>query len=194
MYLFFDTETNGLPKDWKAPASDVDNWPRIVQLAWAQYDEQGNEISCRADIIKPEGFKLEKVASEVHGITDEIAEKGYSLTGALFEFFSRLENSKMLVAHNIRFDRKIVKSEMIRNNMPYVSLLDKDKIKMTCTMFASTAHCAIPGPHGNKWPKLDELYQKLFNEGFEGAHDALVDVRACARCFFELKRLGVIEG
>lgn len=33
MYLFFDTETTGLPKNWKAPVSDLNNWPRLVQLA-----------------------------------------------------------------------------------------------------------------------------------------------------------------
>jgi len=34
MYLFFDTETTGLPKKWKAPITDLDNWPRLVQLAY----------------------------------------------------------------------------------------------------------------------------------------------------------------
>mgnify|MGYP000730892693 CR=1 FL=1 len=38
-----------------------------------------------------------------------------------------------------------------------------------------------------------ELHQKLFGEGFEGAHHALADVRACARCYFELVRLGVLN-
>ena len=38
MYLIFDTETTGAPKNWKAPVSDVDNWRRLVQIAWLQYD------------------------------------------------------------------------------------------------------------------------------------------------------------
>jgi DNA polymerase III epsilon subunit-like protein len=85
-----------------------------------------------------------------------------------------------------------VKAELIRSAMSHIELGERG-IKMTCTMFSSTAHCAIQGSRGNKWPKLEELHQKLFGEGFEGAHDALVDVQACARCFFELKRLGVIK-
>ena len=32
-YLFFDTETTGLPRNYKAPSSDTRNWPRLVQLA-----------------------------------------------------------------------------------------------------------------------------------------------------------------
>jgi len=34
---------------------------------------------------------------------------------------------------------------------------------------------------------------KLFEEAFEGAHRALVDVRACARCYFELKRRKIVD-
>jgi uncharacterized protein YprB with RNaseH-like and TPR domain len=29
MYLFFDTETTGLPGNWKAPVTDVNNWLRL---------------------------------------------------------------------------------------------------------------------------------------------------------------------
>ena len=48
MYLFFDTETTGLPKRWNAPVTEVDNWPRLVQLAWISCDEQGNRLACRS--------------------------------------------------------------------------------------------------------------------------------------------------
>lgn len=40
----------------------------------------------------------------------------------------------------------------------------------------------------NKWPTLQELHTFLFGVGFEGAHDALVDVRACAKCYWEIQR------
>jgi len=38
MYLFFDTETTGLPRNYKAPATDLANWPRLVQIAWLLAD------------------------------------------------------------------------------------------------------------------------------------------------------------
>ena len=41
--FFFDTETTGLPRDWNAPLRDLDNWPRLVQLAWLLCDEAGLE-------------------------------------------------------------------------------------------------------------------------------------------------------
>ena len=40
MYLIVDCETNGLPRNWRAPVTDFANWPRAVQIAWALYDDQ----------------------------------------------------------------------------------------------------------------------------------------------------------
>ncbi len=53
MYLFFDTETTGIPKNYKAPASDLKNWPRLVQLAWLATDDTGIEIRSAERIVKP---------------------------------------------------------------------------------------------------------------------------------------------
>lgn len=69
MYLFFDTETTGLPKRWNAPVTDLENWPRLVQLAWIMYDDRGNMLESRDVIVKPEGFTIPPEASRVHGIT-----------------------------------------------------------------------------------------------------------------------------
>jgi hypothetical protein len=61
-------------------------------------------------------------------------------------------------------------------------------------MQASVDYCQIPNSHGSyKWPNLNELHSKLFLETFPDAHNAWVDVKACARCFFELKRRGIIK-
>ena len=60
-------------------------------------------------------------------------------------------------------------------------------------MKSSVHVCRIPSARGGyKWPNLTELYNYLFQTGFPEAHDALVDVKACADCFFELKRRGTI--
>lgn len=190
MYLFFDTETTGLPKNYKAPVEDLENWPRLVQLAWLIYDEQGKEISEGNRIIKPEGFVIPTQASDVHGITTERAlAEGLDLEAVMREFAEEVKNSKLLVAHNMSFDEKIVGAEFLRKNISH----DLFTTSRFCTKEASTDFCAIPGYYGNKWPTLSELHIKLFDKDFEGAHDALVDVRACANCFFELVKLGVIK-
>ena len=93
-----------------------------------------------------------------------------------------------LIAHNMQFDEKILGAEFLR--MGCLNRLDGKAKK--CTMQASTDYCKIPGPYGNKWPKLEELHKKLFRENFDNAHSALADVRACSRCYFELRRIGVM--
>lgn len=190
MYLFFDTETTGLPKNWKAPVTDLANWPRMIQLAYLLAGAEGNKLAGGDFIIKPEGFSIPEEAARIHGITTERALKeGRDLLPVLKEFQEALGQARYVVAHNISFDEKIMGAEFLRNGLPD-TLPAKTRI---CTMHSSTQYCAIPGPYGPKWPKLEELHRKLFQTGFEAAHNAAADVSATIKCFWELKRLGVIK-
>ncbi len=56
MYLFFDTETTGLPRTYRASIKDLENWPRVVQIAWLTYSKSGQLLSENDYIVKPEGF------------------------------------------------------------------------------------------------------------------------------------------
>ncbi len=189
MIIVFDTETTGLPKKWKAPVSDLENWPRMVQLAYAIHHLDGTLVEAKNFIIKPNGFLIPSRSAEVHGITNEIAHaEGHDLKEVLNIFRSDLENVIHLVAHNISFDEKIVGAEFLRHNIDH-SLFEK---KMICTKNESTDFCQLPGKFGFKWPTLAELHQILFNEGFEGAHNAANDVAVTSRCFFELVKKEVI--
>ncbi|HNW45653.1 MAG TPA: 3'-5' exonuclease [Elusimicrobiales bacterium] len=189
-YLFFDTETTGLPRSWNAPVTDLDNWPRLVQLAYMAYGADGNRLSSVNVIIKPRGFTIPAETANIHGITTERALKeGKDLREVLQAFKAALDRARYLIGHNISFDEKIVGAEFLRNNMPGIP---SSKIKV-CTMQTTTDFCAIPGPRGNKWPKLTELHAKLFRTGFEDAHNAASDVAATAKCFWELKRLKIIK-
>lgn len=62
-----------------------------------------------------------------------------------------------------------------------------------CTMKSATDYCKLPGKKGFKAPRLSELHQVLFGTDFDHAHNALADVEATARCFWELKKRGVIK-
>jgi len=189
-YLFFDTETTGLPRNWQSSASDLENWPRLVQIAWVLY-ENGVETSSRDFIIKPEGFSIPIDASNIHGITTERAEReGVVLQLVLNEFQDLVARADFLVAHNISFDEKIVGAEFLRKNMPN-DLVSK---KTICTKEISTNFCAIPSVHGRsgyKWPKLSELHLKLFGAELVDFHNALADVNAVVKCFWELKKRGI---
>jgi DNA polymerase III epsilon subunit-like protein len=190
MFLFFDTETTGLPRNWEAPISDFENWPRLVQLAYQLFDDEGNFIMEGGYIIKPEGFIIPKEVSELHGITNEEADsKGISLTRVLEDFNFLLYQAHTIVSHNLSFDEKIICCEYLRLNRPN-PLADKRRI---CTMESATNYCAIYSSYGYKYPTLSELYHKLFKIKLKDSHNAKVDVRVTSECFWELVSLDVIK-
>lgn len=187
VFVFFDTETNGLPYDFNAPATEVDNWPRMIQLAWIQADAQQHEISRGNYLIYPENFYIYE---SVHGITHERALKeGHDLLEVLQKFARVVKESTVLVAHNISFDDRVLGAEFIRKGLPN----PMKHLNRICTMETTVDYVAIKSGQRNKFPKLEELHQRIFGTGFEGAHNAMMDVEALARCFWELKKNNIIS-
>lgn len=201
-YLFFDTETTGLPKYYDEPASNTKNWPRLVQLAWILTDENGKQLSSHCKIIKPDGFSIPFDAEEVHGISTSVAlQKGRPLREVITSFLEDAKLAKYFVGHNIAFDQNIVGAELHRLGI-------NDTISAApgiCTMRETVNYCEIERTdmsymyddydemYDYDFPSLQDLYMKLFNEEFEDAHDAKADVTATMKCFFELKRMGVLS-
>ncbi len=188
MYLIFDTETTGLPKRWNAPVSDVDNWPRAVQLAWQLHDAMGVLIERQDFLIKPEGFDIPYDAEQIHGISTGLAmEDGIPLKEALQLFKEVLGKTTFLVGQNVGFDINIMGAEFFRiqeeNPLAVLPVLD------TCTE-ETAALCQLPGGRGGKFklPTLTELHEYLFKQPFDEAHNAAADVEATSRCFLELIR------
>ena len=188
MFLIFDTETTGLPKNWNAPITDSDNWPRAIQIAWQLHDEMGAVIEHQDYLIKPDGFDIPYDAERIHGISTALAEKdGIALAEVLDKFKIALSQAKFVVGQNVGFDNNIMGAEFhrlkVENNLQELPVLD------TCTE-ATAQLCQIPGGRGGKFklPTLTELHKHLFGQGFGEAHNATADVEATTRCFFELVR------
>lgn len=192
-YIFFDTECNGLPFSNKLGVDDTSNWPRMIQLAWLVTDEHGNILKRQSHIIYPQGFIITNEVENLTGITTSRAKsEGVNLRTVLNEFMDDLVDAELVIGHNIDFDKHVLGCELYREGLDYDTLLNKESV---CTMQRSTNFCAIPNPNsyygGYKWPKLEELYQKLFNTTLSYAHDALSDVEATRKCYFELKKQGI---
>ncbi len=190
MYLIVDCETSGLPRNWRAPVSDVANWPRAIQVAWAVYDAQQVRVAAEAHLVRPDGFRIPADTVRIHGITTERAmAEGRPIADVLADLAAAVASARVVVAHNASFDASVIGAEYLRlgRTPPFAAE------SMVCTMRQSADHVRIPGPYGYKWPTLDELHRFLFGSGFSGAHDAAADVEACAACFFELVQRGVIR-
>lgn len=190
MYLIFDTETTGLPKRWDAPISDVDNWPRAVQIAWQLHDATGKLIEHQDYLIKPEGFNIPYDAEKVHGISTELAkEEGITNSEVLHLFKEALSKATYVVGQNVSFDINIMGAELYRAGIE--TTLENLPILDTCTELTAEL-CKIPGGRGGRFklPTLTELHEFLFQQPFAEAHNATADVEATTRCFFELLRIG----
>lgn len=194
MYLFFDTETTGLPKNYRASWEDVNNWPRLAQLGFQLYSIDGQLMNEFQSLIKPDGWEIpkEKFFIENNMSTERCEADGIPIYNAMRHLQDSLKQCEYKVAHNINFDNPIIGAEMIRNDITHQLFKFK---KGYCTMVSNIklVNAKYPDGRGGKWPKLIELHEFLFKEGFDGAHDALEDVRATARCFFELKRRGLVK-
>ena len=189
VHLIFDTETAGLPLYRNAPVDDTRAWPRLVQIAWLLCDDGGHIIRQECFVVRPDGFTIPPDAVRVHGITTEAAVRsGVPLRVALEAFRQGAAGSSTVVAHNVAFDGGVVAAECARSGVEN----PLSGIPSICTMEASVNACGIRRPGGLKWPTLTELHRTLFGSVYPGAHDARNDAAACARCFFELKRRGVI--
>ena len=193
MFLIFDTETTGLPRDWNAPLTDANNWPRCVQIAWQLHDKGGNCISHEDYLVTPDGYTIPYDSEKIHGISTALAQKeGIPLAEVLEKFRLILNQCEFVGGHNVKFDLNIMGAEFLRlgDHNP----LDNLPVIDTCTEQTASL-CQLAGGRGGKFklPTLGELHVHLFNEHFEEAHNATADVEATARCFFELFRQGAMQ-
>jgi len=189
--LVFDTETTGLPPRNinKYKHGWFNYYPNIVQISWIFYDTEKDIFIDNCDyIIKLEDEKLIPEESiKIHNITNEIMnEKGVSIKLALDDFLTLLEETDIIVGHNIAFDLDMVLSEMTRHNFENIDLLKKQSY---CTMKSSVDLCCIKkynkynNCYENKYPKLSELHSFLFGYVPNNLHNSFVDILITLRCY-----------
>lgn len=198
MYFIFDTETTGLPV---FNTTGFHRFPsyrflnkydpaRIVSISWIIADDEGNIVKQAYHVVKPLDFNIDNSskATEIHGITKEIAEeRGIPWHTMYDEFIQDLLGCDIIVAHNINFDTSVILSEMYRYNKQdgIHTFLNKGKL---CTMRLGKTAMGQ-----SKSPKLCELYQYLCGEDMSNAHDAAYDTLVCYRCFVKLVKLGTSQ-
>ncbi len=184
MLLAFDTETTGLWK--KGMPIGAPEQPRIVQIAALLMEDDGTERMSLNAIVRQD--YVPTGASDIHGITTAISQAiGLNEASVIGVFEEMLFLADTVIAHNGEYDQQVILNALrLLDGKPSDPFAGK---KAFCTMKASTPLCKIKGARGYKWPKLTEAHQILLGEGFEGAHDALADVRACTRVYFKIQEI-----
>lgn len=188
--LFLDLETTGLPQtisfhkyyDYKE-LEKYEN-ARIVSICIYLYDDQGSIIKKFYSLIKPNNFEVKN--SEIHGLTYEMLHnEGKEWFEIIEEIRNLILESKLIIGHNVNFDKNVLCSELYRNN--YHSLANILIQKETyCTMINGKNITKIKNKYDYKYPKLSELFTHLFKEEIQNSHNAEYDVINCARCYFKM--------
>lgn len=191
--LVFDTETTGLPSNHLP--DDHCSQPGICQIGAILYRDRKvvSEINLvviprlkdRCRLLIPED------ATAIHGIDDELVEvAGIEPSAALRIFELLFEKCDRAIAFNSSFDTRLIEILATRSARPTREIAPKP---VCCAMLTAAPVLAIPGKYGQfAWPKLQAAYKTLVNpEGFDGAHDAMADVRATAEVVWALEDHGV---
>ncbi|WP_210466686.1 3'-5' exonuclease [Rufibacter roseolus] len=185
--LFIDIEASGLPLQWDVPYSQDANWPHTVQVAWFVYTKEGHEVKAANHYIRPEGFEVSPSSIEVHRLTPEFLHAhGQSSREVLLHLQEDLQRyTPMVIGHFMQFDFHVLSADFYRENLPSPF----DNLPVFCTMIASSGLTHLPR---KKYLRLGELYSHLFHQSLENQHNAVVDARAAAESYFELRKRRVI--
>lgn len=193
LLLFYDTETTGLPL-WSEP-SGGDDQPHIVQLAAALVDEGERRVESMINlVVRPLEWDIPDEVVKIHGIDAEVAYRiGVDEPLVVQTFFELFDRSDVRVAHNERFDARILRIALKRY-LPESADAWKAG-DAYCTQSRSTPIVKEPptdammaaGRKHHKTASLQDAYKFFTGKTFKNAHNGLADVRACIAVYFGIK-------
>ncbi len=179
-FLIVDTETIGKVHEVDFMMSNHLGFPKIQQICWILIDPKGNEINRKNYLINGASRNAKTKAPKAIKTSLEIA---------LEDLKNDLSNAHYLVAHNVEYDKNVLKGEAERNEFS-IGIGD---VQTICTMKLATKYCKIRNNGKYKWPKLTELYECLFKEQIEEKHEAEYDTEICLKCFKQMYNQRVIK-
>lgn len=162
--VVFDTETTGCSR-----------YDEICQIAAVEY-VNGVQTRTFNSYICP-SCEMNPWAEGVHGLSlDFLAKHGLAPEEAMRQFFEFLGSDALLVAHNNKFDMRMLNQECGKFDLCFAP----DGIE-TCDTVALARHLR-PGLDSYS---LANLIEALRIDGIN-SHDAIDDTLACAGLFFKL--------
>lgn len=193
--LIFDTETTGLFPKYFNPTeqnikNDIATLPYIVQFSCILFEtKQMRIIDTLNEVVKlPDEVNISQESINVHGITRAKSNMGVSILECIDRFNELYNAADIIVAHNFKFDAQMIKVECVRNDKQY--FLGNTQKTIYCTMQNSIDLCNIIVKNKlgdyKKFPKLEELHEKLFQMVPHNLHDSYHDILITLRCFLKM--------
>jgi len=195
-YLILDTETTGYLSKEEMQVTDPGMLPRIIQVAWLLFDEDGKLIRSQNRFISQEQ-PIPASSVRIHGLDDTLIQKKGEPPSAVWnDFLKDLNACSFVIAHHIDFD-----IPLIENELKLIGIQNPFAGKRTiCTMKQGKDLCKLPAENSNdfRYPTLEELYKILFtgrltHEPLSGLHNAMTDASIAAKVFFHMLKMQHIQ-
>lgn len=176
LWLVFDTETTGLPNN---ASTDVRDQPYVIEFAGVLINRNGDIVKSYESLFKPPVALTPKI-TEITGLTDEKLKDAPPFDCDAIQNLMAHEGVMAAVAHNLSFDRAMLGFEFARAQR----VLRWPPLPI-CTVEATY-------PIMGRRMKLGQMYRHFFGEDFTGAHRAMADVTALAKCTAYMIQRGII--
>lgn len=162
--LVFDTETTGLTLH---PDADVRKQPKVIEFGAMLISLDDGSIAEEANIMINPGEQITDEITGITGITNDDLKDALTFEQALPQIRRLFEAAACVVAHNLPFDRALIRGELARRDLSEFPWPGRE----VCTV-------ALYREEWGKNPRLTELYEAVMGKPLEQTHRALDDVRA----------------
>jgi DNA polymerase III epsilon subunit-like protein len=162
--IVFDLETTGLPL---ADGADLNLQPHITEFGAIKLDEDLKEKDVLEFLVNP-GVPLDPKITKITGLTDDMLKDQKPFIARLDQIIDFFLGERILVAHNLPFDRAILKFELERVGRILSFPWPPEHI---CTV-------EVGETVWNKKRKLGDIYLEVTGQEHKGAHRSIADVRA----------------
>ena len=177
--IVFDLETTGLPL---AEGADLNLQPRITEFGAIKLDEDLKEIDVIEFLVNP-GIPLDPKIPKITGLTDDMLKDQKPFIARLDQIVDFFLGERILVAHNLPFDRAILKFELERVGRILSFPWPPEQI---CTV-------EVGETVWNKKRKLGDIYLEVTGQEHKGAHRSIADVRALIEIVKWYKKEGNLD-
>lgn len=170
MIILFDTETTGLTIH---PRGKVASQPRIIEFGAVILDDHGCEVETFNQLINPE-CNISDEITKITGITNDDVRDMPTFREAVEQIEPLFGKCRMVVAHNLNFDRQLIASAIERTGRIWDTFPWPEQEMCTVQMYREL---------WGRNPKLLELYERVMGVPLAQTHRALDDVRAVQDIF-----------
>ena len=185
LIMVLDIETDGLIKGDNA----LPKYPAILQVAWLIMDAEGTIFKKESSLIRDHGGSTVS-ATHINSITESaLTRVGKPKVEVYKKLVSDLKCVSSVVCHNVDFDLPIITYHVEKIGFHDIF----EGLNKICTMKSTVNFCAIQDGIYLKYPKLSELYNKLFGAKLQQLHNAEADILATAICLKKLIEMKIIE-